>query len=131
MFADGSGEHSCPVDAKQVARNDAVFRAANERIERAGADLRAADPLPFICECAEPTCRELILLTRADYEGVRGHSTWFAVVQGHEGGSDGASRVVERRDGYVVVEKVGSAADVAEALDPRGGRWTNEPAASG
>jgi len=109
------------MDAEQVARNDAVFRAANERIERAGADLRAVDPLPFICECAEPTCRELILLTRPEYEAVPGHPTWFAVAHGHEGGSDGASRVVERREVYVVVEKVGSAAGVAEALDPRAG----------
>lgn len=109
------------MDAEQVARNDAVFRAANERIERAGAELQAAEPLPFICECAEPACRELVLLTRAEYEQVRGHSTWFAVASGHEGGSDGASRVVEDRGAYVVVEKVGKAAEVADALDPRGG----------
>lgn len=109
------------MDAEQVARNDAVFRAANERIEDAGAQLRAAEPLPFICECADTNCRELILLTRPEYEAVRRHSTWFAVATGHEGGSDSASRIVEQRDAYDVVEKIGEAADVAEALDPRGG----------
>ncbi len=107
------------MDAEQVARNDAVFRAANERIESAAADLRAAEPLPFICECADTSCLELILLTRSEYEEIRRHATWFAVVSGHEGGSDSASRVVEERDGYVIVEKVGKGAGVAEALDQR------------
>jgi hypothetical protein len=107
------------VDAEQVARNDAVFRAANERIEDAAAELRAAEPLPFICECADTTCRELILLTRSEYERVRSNSTWFAVAAGHEDGSESESRIVEQRDAYVVVEKIGRAADVAEVLDPR------------
>lgn len=120
MFARGSCEHSFCVDAEQIARNDAVFRAANERIEQAGAELNAAEPLPFICECADPECRELITLTRSEYEGVRRYSTRFAVVPGHEG--DGDARVVEDRGAYAVVEKVGKAAEVAEALDPRRGR---------
>ena len=109
------------MDAEQVARNDAVFRAANERIRGAAAGLDAGDPLPFICECADLACRDLIPLTREEYEDVRRHSTWFAVSPGHEGGSDGTSRVVEHGDAYVVVEKLGNASDVAEALDPRGG----------
>jgi hypothetical protein len=107
------------VDAEQVARNDAVFRAANERIEQAAADLRAAEPLPFICECADTSCLELILLTRSEYEEVRRHSTWFVVASGHEDGSDGASRVVEERDAYAIVEKIGKGAAVAETLDQR------------
>jgi hypothetical protein len=109
------------VNAEQVARNDAVFRAANERIELAAARVQAAEPLPFICECADLTCRELVPLTRAEYEGVRRQPTWFLVAPGHEGGSDGAARIVERGNAYFVVEKLGSAADVAEALDPRTG----------
>jgi hypothetical protein len=109
------------VDAEQVARNDAVFRAANERIRSAAAGLQAAEPLPFICECADPACRELIPLSREEYENLRRHSTRFAVAPGHEGGADSAARIVARGDRYVVVEKTGNAAEVAEALDPRGG----------
>lgn len=131
MFSPAPCEQQREVDAEQVARNDAVFRAANERIRDAAAGLDAGDPLPFICECADLACRELIPLTREEYEDVRTHATWFAVSPGHEGGSDGASRVVEHGDAYVVVEKLGRASDVAEALDPRGGSWTSEHAESG
>jgi hypothetical protein len=60
MFAPGPCEQQRDVDAEQVARNDAVFRAANERIRSAAAGLESADPLPFICERADPSCRELI-----------------------------------------------------------------------
>ena len=109
------------MNAEQIARNDAVFRAANERIRSAAAELDAAEPLPFICECADPACRELIPLTREEYEGVRLYATRFAVAPGHEGGSDSAARVVEHGDAYVVVEKLGKASEVAEALDPRAG----------
>ena len=107
------------MDAEQIARNDAVFRAANERIERAGVEAQVAEPLPFICECADLACRELISLTQAEYESVRRHSTRFVVAPGHEGDSGGASRIVEEGNAYVVVEKVGEAAEIAEALDPR------------
>ena len=121
MFSPGPCEQQREVDAEQVARNDAVFRAANERIQSAGAKLQAAEPLPFICECADMDCRELIPLTRAEYEGVRRHSTWFVVAPGHER-RDGDSRAVEQGAAHVVVEKVGDAADIAAALDPRDGR---------
>lgn len=120
MFAPGSCEQHPTVDAEQVARNDAIFREANERIDRAGARLDARDPLPFICECADPECRALLSLTRGEYEEVRDHGKRFAVAPGHERSADGHAEVVERRDGYVVVQKVGAAAEVAEALDPRG-----------
>ncbi|HET7758912.1 MAG TPA: hypothetical protein VFK62_03235 [Gaiellaceae bacterium] len=107
-------------DGEQVGRNDVVFRAANEAIAEAGSQLQASEPLPFICECADTDCRELILPTRPEYEAIRRDPTWFAVAHGHEGSSDRASRVVERRDAYDVVQKTGEAAAAAEALDPRG-----------
>jgi hypothetical protein len=122
MFLRVRCEHLSSVDVEQVARNDAVFRAANERIERAGLEANAPEPLPFICECADLACRQLVALTQAEYEGVRRHSTRFLVAPGHEGAANGAARVVEQGSAYVVVELVGEAADVADALDPRKGR---------
>lgn len=121
MFGPGPCEQQRLVDAEQVAHNDAVFRAANERIRSAAAGLDVDGPIPFICECADLTCRELIPLTPEEYQGVRERATWFAVSPGHEGGSDSSSRVVGHGDAYVVVEKLGKASDVAKALDPRGG----------
>jgi len=108
------------VDDEQVARNDAIFRDANERIERAAVKFADLDVVPFICECAEPTCRDVVRLPLAEYERVREHSTWFVVVPGHEASAGSSAEVVESNDDYHVVEKVGRAAEVAAELDPRG-----------
>jgi hypothetical protein len=56
-------------------------------------------------------------LTPADYERVRADPRRFVVVAGHE--VPDAESVVERHPGYLLVEKVGEAASVAEELDPR------------
>jgi hypothetical protein len=46
------------------------------------------------------------------------HSRHFFHVPGHEDAA-GAAQVAARRDGYVIVEKLGRAGDIAEALDER------------
>jgi hypothetical protein len=109
------------VDAEQVARNDAIFRDANERIDEAAREYGRAEEVPFICECADPGCRDLMLLSLREYEEVRAQSTRFVVVPGHETSAGGHALVLEERPSYHVVEKVGAAADVAEELDPRPG----------
>jgi hypothetical protein len=38
---------------------------------------------------------------------------------GHQVAAQGAGRVVEERQGYVIVEKIGRAAEVVRDLDPR------------
>ena len=76
--------------------------------------------MPFICECADPACTELVRLTFAEYEDVRADSRHFVNAPGHEVNADGYGRVVSRHDGYVVVEKLGAAAKIVEQLDPRG-----------
>jgi len=106
------------VNAEQVARNDALFRDANERIHDAAIEYDV-DPVPFICECAEPTCHEVIALTLAEYDRVRATPTRFVIAPGHEGVAPHAVEVVERTQVYFVVEKVGRAAEVAAELDPR------------
>lgn len=109
------------MDDEQVARNDAIFRDANERIQRAAVQFAGADPVPFICECAEPRCRDVLRLPLAEYERIREHSTWFVVTPGHEATAGDSVEVVEAGDGYHVVEKVGRAAEIAAELDPRRG----------
>jgi hypothetical protein len=48
---------------------------------------------------------------------VRSASTRFFVIPGHE--DNEVERVVERTDRYLVVEKIGDAAEEADDLDPR------------
>lgn len=110
------------MDADQVARNDAIYRDANERIKRAAEDYDVSGPLPFICECADPECRGVVLLTMAEYEEIRGHPTHFLNLPGHAEGADHYAVTVRKADGYIVVEKVGQAGEVAEGLDPREAR---------
>lgn len=103
-----------------MARNDAVFRDANESIRASADEFRVEGLLPFLCECADPGCTEIVRMNRAEYEGVRSRSNRFATALGHEGQASPGCAVVERTERFVVVEKVGRAAEVAIELDDRG-----------
>jgi len=85
------------------SENEAVFRAANERLKDRLAGLGGNGKVPFICECSDAGCLEAVQLTLADYEDVRAQGDRrFFVLPGHNG--DGEN-VVGERDGFVVVEK--------------------------
>ncbi|MDX6412917.1 MAG: hypothetical protein QOG06_2444 [Gaiellaceae bacterium] len=107
------------MDAEQIARNDAIFRDANERIEEAARRYDRTERVPFICECADPECRQLLVLSLEEYEGVRAESTHFIVLPGHEQSASEHVSLVEERPEYHIVEKIGEAADVAADLDAR------------
>jgi hypothetical protein len=106
--------------AERVARNDAIFRDANEGIQDAARRYSIAGGVPFLCECADPRCMEILRLELAEYEEIRARPTYFINARGHHTAAQGWATVVERRNGYDVVEKVGRAAGVVEAFDPRG-----------
>ena len=109
--------------AAQAARNDAIFRDANEHIEGSAASIGGfeGDPLPFLCECADVSCTEVVRMTSVEYAAVREQPARFATVPGHEGDESWA-RVVERNERFDVIEKLGLAGRIAVELDPRGGR---------
>jgi hypothetical protein len=102
---------------ERIALNQSTFREANERIESAAVDMSLTDLVPFICECAEPTCTEIVQLKLKDYEAIRQDPRRFFNATGHERLSvdAGAGVVVERRGRFVIVDKVGLAGEVAEA----------------
>ena len=107
------------VAAAQMARNDAIFREANERIESHVKLMDYSDgPLPFLCECADVTCTEIVLMTTAEYGALRQDPVRFATVPGHEGAESWA-KVVDQNDRFAIVEKLGVAAEVATELDAR------------
>jgi hypothetical protein len=91
---------------ERIARNNAIFREANQKI-RASADRYDADldPLPFICECAAPDCTEILRLTRREYRDVRQNDRRFLTAVGHEQAEGARARVVSRGDRYLEVEK--------------------------
>jgi hypothetical protein len=102
---------------ERKARNEAIFRDANEEIDAVRAELGILDgKTPFFCECEDPACREILRLGPAEYEAVRSSPATFLVARGHP---DSSGRVVAEHDAYVVVEKQGAAARVALETDPR------------
>jgi hypothetical protein len=116
---------------ERIAQNDATFRQANERINAAAGAYDMDTAVPFLCECADPNCLEIVRLELDQYEEIRADSRHFLNVPGHERAAQGAAVVVAERNGYVIVEKIGHAGDVVEALDERGsGEELKQTAAS-
>jgi hypothetical protein len=107
--------------ARKLALNQSRFRSANERMQRAARShhFDATQRVPFLCECADPDCREIVMLSLLDYEAVRAHPDRFFLVAGHEDPEAAHERILEAKQGYAVVEKVGTAGIEAERLDPR------------
>jgi len=99
---------------ERIAKNETVFRAANREIEQAEREAGGgADKLiEVLCECGREGCSGLISLTLAEYQGVHSQDDRFVVLRGHE--SAEIERVVEEKEGYLVVDKFGEAEDIAE-----------------
>ena len=108
----------------RIAENQSVFRRANEKIGRTAGRLELEGEVPFICECAERRCTEIIRLSLATYAEVRSNPRRFFNAPGHEALSvqNGAGVVVEEHERYVLVDKVGVAGEVAAAEHERGVR---------
>jgi hypothetical protein len=101
---------------ERVARNQALFRAANEAIV---GPVRPEGLLTFLCECGDETCMTTIELTSDEYEHVRDDGRRFAIVVGHQMGGE---TVVEESERFSVVEKQGQGGDIVERMDPRARR---------
>jgi hypothetical protein len=100
------------------AENEATFRRANEDLKGKAQELGllGRQETPYLCECGEAGCAQVLTLTRAEYEHVRSHPKRFFVVPGHDGVGE---RVVERNETFSVVEKTGEGGRRVEEQDPR------------
>jgi hypothetical protein len=102
---------------RRFASNEARFREVNEAISRGQWPGEGGALVGFRCECAALGCNRLIELPPQDYERVRAYPRRFIVLPGHERAE--VETVVERRTGYLVVEKSDGAGELAEQTDPR------------
>lgn len=98
----------------RAARNQALFRAVNEKL----LDLNevfgeVVGTFSIACECAELECVQLLEIPPEAYRAVRESPRTFAVLPAHV--RPAVERVVSTHDGYVVVEAMGEGAAVAEA----------------
>lgn len=113
----GTDASTAGLSAERIGRNDAIFRNANDGIASAAEATEIDSRVPFICECADPACREIIPMSAEDYAHVRSDARWFLNVPGHQAAAQGWGRVVRSHENYVVVEKIGPAGEVAEQLE--------------
>ena len=105
---------------ERMARNEALFRDANEEIRQAQERLDLDERrLPFLCECEDERCRTIVRLTASEYERVRDEPTRFVLADGHVGGESTVE--VASGDGWVVIEKRDGGGEVARETDPRQG----------
>jgi hypothetical protein len=103
---------------RRVGLNEALFREVNEQIRSLDDDLgEDGGTITVICECGDADCTERLMLLLSEYERVRGDALLYVVARGHA--LPDVELVVERRDGWEVVRKVGVASEIAEETDPR------------
>ena len=103
-----------------IARNDSIFRDANEQINAKAKqyDMDEGQAVPFICECADEHCTTIVPLSRSEYEGVRTDSRQFFTAFGHER-FEGLVEVVSTNHNHLVVRKAGRTGEIAASLDKR------------
>jgi hypothetical protein len=114
---------------ERQARNEALIREVNERIEQIDKAVAPEDGslrFEFLCECGEGEggdlrCAERIEMTVAEYEEVRQQADRFALLPGHE--TQELEHVVRRTERYLIVDKKPAAEPFVED-DPRGAPLT-------
>jgi hypothetical protein len=102
---------------ERAAKNEAAFRLANETLEARAAELGFGEErTPYLCECEDEACVDVIRLTREEYEAVRAHPKRFVMVPGHQEGDD---RLLQEAAGFTVIEKQGEEGDLVAEKYPR------------
>jgi hypothetical protein len=105
------------VSLERLARNQALFREVNERLLELSQGFGFQDgSMQFVCECSNEDCTVTVTMNHNEYESVRAHSTFFVVASGHE--ILEVEKVIDRQDGWAIVQKVAET-DYAAETDPR------------
>ena len=99
---------------ERIAKNETVLRATNRELEQAVEEegARLDQLIEVLCECGRQGCGGVIRMTVGDYDRAHSQADRFVVLRGHE--NTEIEKVVEERPGYVVVDKIGEAEDIAE-----------------
>jgi len=101
----------------RVSHNEVVFRSANESLARVFAGSAGdVEVYPFLCECGNRSCTEVVQVPLEVYGSIREHSTRFLHLPGH--GERGLEEIVEEGEGYEIVQKWGRAGAIARASWP-------------
>lgn len=84
---------------QRLARNEALFRSINDKIEGLNEAFQiVTDGFEILCECGNRNCVEQITVPTPDYQRIREDPELFMLVAGHEDTT--AERVVEHDHGH-------------------------------
>lgn len=85
--------------------NEERFAAANAQIAAKAETLEMNGNLvPFLCECSDRECTEIVQLSLSEFRAARSHSdTAFILLHGHD--DTNVERVIAHTDRYLLVEK--------------------------
>lgn len=105
----------------RAAENEDLFRRLNERLHALAtvaseSVLGAETPERFLCECSQTSCSRVLELTPAEYRSVRETNRRFLVFPEQSHTDPSLETVVDRRETFWVVEKIGEAGEEAEVL---------------
>lgn len=106
-----------PISPRRLVENEVFFRQKNRSIEeqfkkvkkfaidRGQFELVNDDDieLQFFCECSDENCKLRITLQRSEYDNIHKANDMFVVISGHE--LPGIERIIEKADGYSIVQK--------------------------
>jgi hypothetical protein len=95
---------------ERVARNEELFQVVNRNIVKMEETLGTRKTFAMVCECAKKHCIDGFEVEPAVYQRVRLNPVLFFVVPGHE--DPQVEKVLERAPQYLIVEKVGRAAEI-------------------
>jgi hypothetical protein len=109
-------EETATPSEERAARNEVLFREANEKLGEKRQELDIGGLTPFLCECGDPSCTEVIVLRLEEYEHVRSHGEWFLVATGHRAQE---AFTAEEHGAYEIIEKSGIAGRIAREENPR------------
>src|ERR1700748_3383063 len=94
---------------EKVARNERLFQEVNRQIEKLEESLGQPQTLTILCECSKKHCLDTLEVEAPVDRRVRSHPLLFFVVPGHEDLE--VERVVDQTRTFLVVEKIGGAAE--------------------
>lgn len=104
--------------ANKRAENEAAFRDANEDLKAKAAELGVGDErTPYLCECEDETCVDILRLTRSEYEEVRADPRRFVVRTGHH--QLPYDKVIREASDFTIIEKTGEEGELVAQRDPR------------
>lgn len=102
----GAYDEAMPASAARVARNEELFSEANDRIAVVAGGLPPIGHVPFLCECPDGRCSEIVELSLGEYGALRLFANRFVISPRCRGGDRALTAIVERTERFTIVDRL-------------------------